>query len=439
MSSSKQMDESTPTDGVKAGASGKRKWVILGAVVAVVVLVIVFLMLRPSGSANSAQPTTRTQEVAAQMATLQTTVASTGTINPAQRADLSFSSSGTVKSVKVKVGDAVKSGQALASIDLTDLKSAVDAAKSQVTAAKSDYKTAVSGGNSASINAAKSTLKTQQNNLANAKTALADGTLRAPFSGTVAIVSVSVGDQVSGSAPGSTSSPSTSGNNTSTSAAAITVISTDTYQVATSVGSADVGSVAQGQPCTVVPNGTTTQLPGTVDSVGVIATSSDSSGATFPVVIDITGPQQGLYAGVSASVSIVTSSRQALMIPTAAITYGNGQAHVQLKTGSGTTDTVVQTGQSSGGRTEITSGLKQGDTVVMTITFSTAATNGYGGGFATMFGGGGNRQRPSGARSGGNGQQQMPSGFPTDAQFQGQFPGGAPTDMQFPDGGQPTS
>lgn len=425
----------------------RRKWWIL-AIVVIVAVVIGVLVLRPSSSTPAT--TTRTQEVQASTTTLQTTVGASGTINPAKRADLAFTSSGTVASVRVAVGDKVKKGQALAAIDLTDLQSSVDAAKSAVDAAQSDYNTAVKSGKSTQITATKSTLKTKQNDLANAKTALADGTLTAPFAGTVAIVDVAVGDKVGNSTGSSSTGNTGSGSNssqygnlgsilgnsstsTTSSTAAITVISTDTYQVTTSVGSADVGSLKKGQDATVVPNGTTTQLPGKVTSVGVIASSSDSSGATFPVTIDITGAQKGLYAGVSAAITIVTASRQALTVPTAAITYQDGQAHVQIKTDSGTADRVVQVGTTSGGRTEITSGLKDGDTVVITITI-TASTGGGAGGFQSMFGGGGGgRQRPSGAGSGARA-----SGFPTDG---GGYPtdgGGFPTDAGgFPTDGQP--
>ena len=414
------------------------KWWVLAAVIVVAALVVGYLALRPRAADS---PTTRTQEATATMTTIQTTVGASGTIAPAQRADLSFSSAGTVASVAVAVGDKVVAGQALAAIDLTDLQSAVDAAQSGVDAAQSDYNTAVASGSSSRITAAKSTLKTKQNALDNAKTALQNGTLTAPFDGTVAIVNVAVGDKVgssSGSSGGSgqySNTGSVSGGSNSggtSSSAAITVISTDTYQVTTSVGSADVGQVAKGQACTVVPNGTTTQLPGTVASVGVIASSSDASGAAFPVVIDITGTQPGLYAGVSATVTIVTASRQALTVPTNAITYQNGTAHVQRKTGDSTADTVVQTGATTGGQTEITDGLEAGDVVVITITVAGATTTP---GWQTIFGNGngngnGRGQRPSGAPSGG--------GFPSGGGPGGGFSGGAPGGGGGP-GSQPTS
>jgi macrolide-specific efflux system membrane fusion protein len=48
-----------------------------------------------------------------------------------------------------------------------------------------------------------------------------------------------------------------------------------------------------------------TQLFGTVSSIGIVAESSTSGSATFPVVIAVTGKQTGLYSGGSASVTII--------------------------------------------------------------------------------------------------------------------------------------
>jgi len=407
------------TEGAKGRhvAKSRKKWWIIGAIIALLVIagLVLYPMLTKPATDNA--PTTRTRDYTVATTTMQTTVSATGTIQPAQRADLSFTSAGTVVTVNVVVGDAVTAGQALAAIDTTDLQSAVDQAQSAVTAAKDDYNTAVSSGDSKKINAAKSTLTAKQNALDNAKTALANATLTAPFDGTVAIVNVHVGDKVSASSgSGGTggsggSGQGGAGNNTNviaganansaSSSAAITIITADTYQVTTSVGSADVTSVKKGQDCTITPDSSKTTLKGTVASVGVIATSSTSAGATFPVVIDITGQQQGLFAGVGASVEIVTSSRDVLAVPTAAITREGGTEHVQVKTGSGITDTVIKTGATSGGLTEVTSGLKLGDVVVITFTVQTGSSS-QPGGFSTMFPGGGrgNGQGPGGGFNG---------------------------------------
>jgi len=428
-----------PPDAAKPARKPSRKklWWIIGACAAVVVIVAVVLAL---ALRTPAAPTTvtRTQQFTVATTTMETSISASGTIEPAQRADLSFTSAGTVTYLSVAVGDTVTSGQALASIDTTDLQSAVDQAQAAVDAAQTDYDTAVSSGSSTQQTAAKSTLTTKKNALDNAKTALSNATLTAPFDGTVAIVNISVGDKVgSGSGNSGNSNPAniTNGSNASnaSSSAAITVITTDTYQVTTSVGSADVGSVQAGQACTITPDSTNTKLDGTVSSVGVVASSSSASGATFPVVIDVTGTQDGLYAGVSASISIITSSRSVLAVPTAAITRQGPNEYVDVVDASGnTTQTPVQTGATSGGMTEVTSGVKAGDVVVITITIQ-GASNAGPSGFASMFGGGGggNRQRPSGFPSGGtyqgNGNGGIYQGNGGDVNGAFPIPGAEPT------------
>jgi len=405
--------DETPPDTAKPrrGLSRKKLWWIIGACAAVVVIVglILYFTLR-----GPAKPTTitRTQDFTVATTTMSTSVSASGTIEPAQRADLSFTSAGTVTTLDVAVGDTVTSGEELASIDTTDLQTAVDQAQAAVDAAQTDYNTALSSGTSTQQTAAKSTLTTKQNALANAQTALTNGTLTAPFDGTVAIVNIAIGDKV-GASTGSGTAGAGSGNpanitnganaSSSSSSAAITIITTNTYQVTTSVGSADVGNVQAGQACTITPNSTNTQLQGTVASVGVVASSSTSSGATFPVVIDVTGTPDGLYAGVSASISIITSSRTVLAVPTTAITRQGPNEFVNVQDDAGNiTATQIQTGATTGGMTEVTSGLQAGAVVVITITVQTGS-NANSGGLGSVFGnGGGSRQRPSGFPSGGN-------------------------------------
>ena len=406
------------TDQSPSPARRKRhtlRWVIPLAAVVIVAGVVGGVLIGHRASTESAT-TTQTREVQAAMVTMTDSVTATGTIAPKQRADLSFTSSGTVTSVAVEVGDTVTTGQALATIDATNLQASVDSAQAAVDAAQSDYDTAVSSGVDARVTAAKSTLATKQDSLANAQSALAAATLTAPFDGTVAVVSMAVGDTVGS---GSTGGGGGGAGGSTSSADAITVITTDMYSVSTSVGASDVTKITKGLDVQVTPNGASDQLRGTVTSVGVIASSTSSSGASFPVTIDITDPQQGLYAGVSASVAIITSSRQVLAVPTAAITVGQGGTTVELKTGETTETTAVSTGASGNSMTEITSGLKEGDIVVVTTQTGGNATTNPGGLSSLIPGAGGRGGRPSGDASGfgsggfpGGNATGVPIGFP---------------------------
>ena len=395
-----------------AAAKHGKKGLVITIVVVLVIAAGVGLWygLRPP-TASSTGPTTTTRDATASLVTMTTSVGATGTMEPAQEASLSFGSSGTVTSVNVAVGDQVTQGEALAAIDLTNLQAAVTAAQDSVTAAQSDLTTAQSSGTTAAITAATSNLTTKQDALAQAQSALAAGTLTAPFAGTVAAVNVSVGATVgSGSSSGSGSGGSGSGagagygagggTTSSSSSAAITVITADQYVVSVGVGSNDIGQIKKGMSAQVTPTGATTPLSGTVTGVGVIAsTSSSASGSTtasFPVTIALDGTQNNLYAGISASVSIILTSRDnVLAVPTQAITLASdGSASVQKQQADGTfSTTAVTVGQTDGTDTEITAGLSQGDVVQITEvtqtgTSGTGGTTGRTGTTATRGGGG---------------------------------------------------
>ena len=64
--------------------------------------------------------------------TIQQTVASSGTIEPASQANLNFAVSGTVTAVDVKAGQTVTAGQVLATVDTTALSEDVSAAQAQL-------------------------------------------------------------------------------------------------------------------------------------------------------------------------------------------------------------------------------------------------------------------------------------------------------------------
>jgi macrolide-specific efflux system membrane fusion protein len=309
-------------------------------------------------------------------------------MRPAQRADLSFTSSGRVTAVNVAVGDVVEAGQALAAIDPTDLQAAVDAAVAAVEAARQDVTDAQRSGTEAAVASAKSTLKVKENDLAAAREALAAGTLTAPFAGTVAIVNVAVGQDVevaASSASGSSSlgsigslisgagiDLSSLGSSTSsgTSEAAITVVTVNHYLVETAVGSTDVGKLAKGNTVRITPEGTDRVLTGKVTAVGVLATgSTDSGGAGFPVQIVVDGEQDGLYAGISATLEIVYDKlEQVVAVPMLALSSDSaGEVVVKVKSGSGYTARPVEIGDLSSGMAHVLSGLEPGDVVQVLV------------------------------------------------------------------------
>ncbi len=359
-------------------------------------------------TATAASATVRTQLVSAALGTVKQTVAASGTIEPAVSSTQSFSSSGTVTAVDVAVGDTVAKGQTLATIDDTALADAVTLAQAGVSAAQSQVS---SGTSTSAVASANAQLTSAQQQLATAQTALAGATLTSPIAGTVASVGLAVGDQVgsSGSTGGSGGSAGTGGSaasgagaasssSSASSGSSIVVVNTASWVVNATVTSSDLAELKKGLQATITPTGSTTPVFGTVASVGIVASSSSSGTAAFPVVINVTGHPTGIYAGTSATVAItVKQLSKVLTVPTLAVSTSNGQTVVKVSK-NGTVSTVpVTIGGVYGSTTEITKGLSEGDEVVVEVrSFGTGATGGAprtpigGGGFGGGgFGGGG--------------------------------------------------
>jgi multidrug efflux pump subunit AcrA (membrane-fusion protein) len=353
----------------------------------------------------SAAPTTNL--VAASTSDVSQSVATTGTIQPKQRADLSFSVSGKVTTVAASVGQKVSKGAVLATLDTTTLTSAVNTAAAAVTAAQQQI-AAVSGGTATQVASANAQLAQAESQLATARDDLAAASLTAPFTGVVATVGISVGDTAGSSAGGGSTGGAGGGATggstatTTSTTSVITVITTNAWVVNASVGSADLAQLKKGLQAQITPTGSRTPVFGTVTSLGIVASSSTSGSATFPVVIDVTGTPTGLYAGGSVSVTILVKKvTGVLTVPTPAVLTENGRTVVHQVVGGKQVSTPVTTGTVYGPLTEITAGLKAGDQVVVTLTrFGGGAGGGGRGGGAA---GGGQTGAATGGGFGGGG------------------------------------
>jgi HlyD family secretion protein len=109
----------------------KRNRIIIGVVV--VVLLVVILVVNGRGRSNSKS---LYQTTPAQLGQLTAMVGATGSVRASQSASLNWQISGTVDKVNVKVGDKVKKGDLLATLDPTSLPQNVILAQSDLVAAQ---------------------------------------------------------------------------------------------------------------------------------------------------------------------------------------------------------------------------------------------------------------------------------------------------------------
>ena len=355
----------------------RRRWVLaIGAVLVAVAAVAWVVVVNSSGKPTGAA----TQVVRVTRGTQTTTVTLSGTLAPQQQANVSFATSGTVREIQARVGDAVAAGQALAAIDDRDLRNAVTLAEAQLTAARAQLQTVrdADSATSAQVAAARAQVASAQASADSARTRLSDAVLASPLAGVVAEVNLKVGDQVSG-ASASVSGLSGSGSNplsgltgltsgSSSTGAQIVVVVPDAWQLNATIGTADLPSLKVGQAAVVTPTGTSTDVAAVVDTIGIVASGASGAAATFPTTLRITGVGAQLFSGANADAVVTTATLPGVLtIPTEAITSSGDKVTVQRPAASGTQSTEITIGRRFGDRIEVTGGLAEGDEILAPV------------------------------------------------------------------------
>lgn len=362
-----------------------RRRSVWAVVAALVVVAGVGAWLLTRGGASPAVAATTTAQ--ATTSTMKQTVSATGTIDPAATADLDFAVSGTVTSVLVTEGQNVTVGQALATIDPAAAVAARTAAQASLTAADEQLTSDEDADASAvQIAADKTAIVSAQASLDQAKQNVDDATLRATIAGQVTSLDLAVGDVV-----GSSGGNGASGSSDTTSS--VTITSTGSYVVDATVSASDVGQLKTGMQAQITATGVTDTVYGVVSSVGLVAQTSDSGAAVFPVTVKVTGTPKDVYAGTSATVSIiVTETPNVLTVPSRALKTSGGTTYVMKVVGGKAVKTTVTLGTTYGAQTQILSGLASGDTVQVpgfTLPTGISSRGARSGSGETGFGGGG--------------------------------------------------
>ncbi|HEY3089067.1 MAG TPA: biotin/lipoyl-binding protein [Jatrophihabitantaceae bacterium] len=352
--------------------------------------------------------------------TIRQTVSATGTLAPANQEDLNFSVSGQVTKVSVSEGQHVKKGQALATINSASLSAAV--AEAQASVASDQARLDDDNSNSASdtqIAADQAALTAAQNQLDTAQQQLDSATLTSPIDGIVASLNLTVGQSVSGSSSGSNNgnnggngnnngnnNSSDNSSNSSSSDPQILVISTSSWIVNASVDANSVGLIKVGNQAQLSVTGVSDTVYGTIASIGLVSSSSSSSGtASYPVVVDVTGTPSGMHDGADVTATLIYKQlSNVLVVPTLALHRDASGTYVEQVKNGKTVHTAVRPGIESGGQTQIVSGLSAGAQIVVP---QVSNGNGNRNGNGTN---GRNGQFPGGGNFPGGGRFQLPGG-----------------------------
>lgn len=334
---------------------------------AVVVLVCsasagAWLLVRDSSeAATSSTATVSTQ-------TVRETVTADGTLAARTTSDESFAVSGTVTRVAVAAGDKVRKGDVLAVVDDDGLVAQRTAARSSLEAAESQLdEDRDNGASDVQVASDEAAVVAAQATYEDARQAVEDATLRASISGTVTAVGLERGDTVGSGGTDPTGSTDTTGDPTGdTSAGTISIVAAGRYDVDATVSADDVDSLEKGLQVEVAVTGVADTVYGTVSEIGLVAETNDSGAAVFPVTIEVTGRRADLFAGVSATATIVVKQRDdVLTVPSRALTTKDGATYATVVDGDEQTEVEVEVGDAYGMDTEVLAGLEDGDTVLL--------------------------------------------------------------------------
>ncbi len=199
-----------------------------------------------------------------------------------------------------------------------------------------------------------------QKNIDYVQKQLNDATITAPFDGIVAVLNYKQGDII----PSPTVSPQV----------IIYLVDNSNLEADINVDEMDVPSVQIGQRAIInVDAFPGTTLEGKVFSVSTVPNAqAAATGATvYTAKISFTVPQgMAIKAGMNSNAAIVTSQRNnVLLVPNQAIkTDGQGKNYVEMMNSEKMVDQTIVKGLSDSSKTEIVSGLKEGDKVMAPVT-----------------------------------------------------------------------
>lgn len=221
---------------------------------------------------------------------------------------------------------------------------------------------------------AKGSLKIAKASVANAQVNVANTRLYSPVSATVAAVANDVGVNAGSTTAGSSGA-----------AGFIVLTELSGLQVKASFAEADIVSLQVGQIATftfdAIANST---AQGTVLSIAPLNNVSTGSVTSYNVIFSLDIAPAEVKPGMTAQVSVVTAQAPGVLAVTStALTQRGNTYYVTMKptiVGGVGVRKAVTIGLKGDSATEITSGLKVGDQVVLRSTTTTSTGNGFPGG-----------------------------------------------------------
>lgn len=142
-----------------------------------------------------------------------------------------------------------------------------------------------------------------------------------------------------------------------------TIQNTDRVDVDVNISKYDYDKVAENQKAAITLAGKT--YAGTVVSVSHMASQNEKGASVIPARIRIDKPDENVFLGVDAKVTIqAASAEDVVMLPAEVVNIGKEGSFCYVLENGVVTRKNIETGISSEDYVEVTSGLQEGDTVI---------------------------------------------------------------------------
>ncbi len=209
----------------------------------------------------------------------------------------------------------------------------------------------------------------------------AERTVTAPIDGTITTVNaengIALGKTSSSAASTGSSSSSSSSSSSGSSQAALVIEDLNSLKASVDVSEVDIAKVKAGQKATLTFDAVSDlTLTGKVEKVDSVGTVSQGV-VTYTATIDFDSLDPKVKPGMTVTAAITTDVKEnVLTVPNSAVKTSGATSTVQTMVNGKPQTQTVEVGDSNDTDTEITSGLKAGDTVVtQTITAAQAAAS----------------------------------------------------------------
>ena len=331
----------------------KSKIIIPAIIIIIIVAVAWRITVYQSASTGRRQAPTLVKVTLPERANITRSLQLTGDIQPIQKADVFARVSGNLESIKADLGDHVRTGQLLATIDTTELAQQYR----QAEATYQNTKTAFERANSLrdqnlisrqEFDDSQTKMIVAKENYEAARTRLDYSQITAPFSGYITKRYLDPGALVS-----------------SSNATLFTLMDIDIMKIIVNVLEKDVPLAKIGTKAAISVDA----YPGRefIGTVARISQALDLATRTMPVEIDIANKDRNLKPGMFASISLIIEERNnALTVPTQAVLSDTSSYFVFIAHQGTANRRDVQIGIEQDSRIEIISGLDDSDSIITT-------------------------------------------------------------------------